>query len=254
MISLTSKPRYSNSERSQPKKAILRALRQRLDERGIVLARTEPGDTTGRTMRQIVAALGRADVHDAGGRQVWDIRYKPEAVDGTRSLTLKAFPYHTDGSFEDPSPTAIALYVVREDRFGGGDTLLIEAAQALRQLSDEALDVLRTTRFRFQIPAEFAKDVPYRDLPILLGPDRLRYRREILDETRCAPMQVAALDALDAALAAVEPIRMTLRSGTILLLDNARFLHARTELRDPERHLLRMRFSARNAQKIMQEM
>jgi len=34
-----------------------------------------------------------------------------------------------------------------------------------------------------------------------------------------------------------------LRSGMILLLDNARFLHARTEVRDPERHLLRMRFS-----------
>jgi len=70
----------------------------------------------------------------------------------------------------------------------------------------------------------------------------MRYRRKIIDEQLC-PEAVPALDELDAAISAVEPLRMRLRSGTILLLDNARFLHARSEVRDPERHLLRMRFS-----------
>jgi alpha-ketoglutarate-dependent taurine dioxygenase len=223
----------------------LPALRRLLQADGLALVPAEPGDVEGRTMRRVVAELGTADPHHTGGKDMWDIRYRPAAGGGcTRSLTLQSFPYHTDGSFEEPPPRYIALYVVREDRFGGGATLLLEVAAVLPHVSAGARQTLRSTRFRFRVPAEFDKGVPYCDAPILFGDGLLRYRREIIDESDCGRAQVAALDELDAAIAATEPARLSLPSGTLLLLDNARFLHARTEVRDPERHLLRMRFSS----------
>jgi alpha-ketoglutarate-dependent taurine dioxygenase len=223
----------------------LSALRRLLEEDGLVLVQAEPGDAAGRSMRRLVAGLGTADAHHAGGQEVWDVRYRPgTGATETRSLTLKSFPYHTDGSFEEPPPRSIALYVVREDRFGGGVNLLVEVSEVLKHVSREAQEVLRSPRFRFRVPAEFDKGRPYCDAPVLFGDGLLRYRREIIDETTCSAAQVAALDELDGAIEAVEPLQLTLPAGMVLLLDNARFLHARTEVRDPERHLLRMRFSS----------
>ena len=219
-------------------------LWERLDRHGLALVDTTPGDAEGRELRRIVGQLGSAEQHDRLGRIVWHIRYDAAAAarGATASLTMEPLPFHTDGAFEDPSPRYLAQYVVHEDRFGGGETLLVEVGAVLQRLSAATLDVLRSTNFRFYAPVEYDKGVPYRDGPIVFGDGLMRYRRKIIDEQLC-PEAVPALDELDAAIGAVEPLRMRLRSGAILLLDNARFLHARTEVRDPERHLLRMRFS-----------
>lgn len=219
--------------------------RRRLERDGLALIQAAPGDADGREVRQIVEQLGKAEEHDRLGRTVWHIRYDEDAAarGATASLTLEPLPFHTDGAFEDPSPRYLAQYVVREDRFGGGETLLVEVAAVLRRLSAKTLDLLRTTRFRFHAPAEYAKGAGFRDATILFGDGLMRYRRAIVGGDLDAEA-AAALDELDAAIAAVEPLHIHLRSGQILLLDNARFLHARTEVLDPERHLLRMRFSA----------
>jgi len=220
------------------------ALGRLLERRGMALVEAAPGDPHGRTMSWIVGELGTAQEHDSLGQDVWNIRYDASAEENgaTRSLTMKSFPFHTDGSFEEPPPRYLAQYVVKEDRFGGGETLLVKAASVLRRLTAPTCEVLRSTRFRFRVPAEFDKGLPFRDVPILFGEGLMRYRREIIDDEAAGSAR-AALDELDAAIESVEPVRLRLRSGMILLLDNARFLHARTEVRDPERHLLRMRFS-----------
>jgi alpha-ketoglutarate-dependent taurine dioxygenase len=219
-------------------------LRRLLDEQGLALVEATPGDSEGRQLRQLVGQLGTAEQHDRLGRIIWHIRYDALAAarGATASLTMEPLPFHTDGAFDDPSPRYLAQYVVQEDRFGGGETLLVAVDQVLRRLSDETLAVLRSTSFRFYAPAEYNKGIPYRDATILFGDGLMRYRREIIDEDVCREA-IPALDELDKAINAVEPLRLPLPSGTILLLDNARFLHARTEVRDPERHLLRMRFS-----------
>jgi alpha-ketoglutarate-dependent taurine dioxygenase len=219
-------------------------LCERLERQGLALTESAPGDAEGRELRRIVGQLGNAEQHDRLGRVIWHIRYDAAAAarGATASLTMEPLPFHTDGAFEDPSPRYLGQYVVREDRFGGGETLLVEVAPVLRRLSAGTLDILRSTHFRFHAPVEYDKGVPYRDAPILFGDGLMRYRRKIIDERLC-PEARPALDELDAAIGAVEPLRLRLRSGTILLLDNARFLHARSEVRDPERHLLRMRFS-----------
>lgn len=223
-------------------------VRWRLQRDGLALIKAAPGDAEGREVRRIVEQLGTAEVHDRLGQTVWNIRYDAAAAarGATASLTLESLPFHTDGAFEDPSPRYLAQYVVREDRFGGGETLLVDVAKVQGRLSAETLAILGTTHFRFHAPAEYAKGAGFRDAPILFGDGLMRYRRAIIDDHQQAEAK-SALDELDAAIAAVEPLRLRLHSGEILLLDNARFLHARTEVLDPQRHLLRMRFSCQAA-------
>lgn len=218
--------------------------RRRLQREGLVLVKARPGDEEGSDLQRIVGQLGTAEEHDRLGQVIWNIRYDAAAAarGATASLTLEPLPFHTDGAFEHLSPRYLAQYVVREDRFGGGETLLVAVASVLSRLTRKTLDILRSTDFRFHAPAEYAKHTAYRDAPILFGDGLIRYRRAIIDE-HLDDEATAALDELDLAISAVEPLRLRLRAGDILLLDNARFLHARTEVFDPERHLLRMRFS-----------
>lgn len=219
--------------------------RRRLERDGLALIKATPGDANGREVQELIEQLGTAEVHDRLGQTVWHIRYDVAAAarGATASLTLEPLPFHTDGAFEDPSPRYLAQYVVQEDRFGGGETLLVGVDDVLRRLSAQTLDVLKSATFRFRAPAEYAKGAGYRDAPILFGAGLMRYRRVIIDDGDLDEGVVAALDELDAAIATVEPLSLRLRSGEILLIDNARFLHARTEVLDPDRHLLRMRFS-----------
>lgn len=211
---------------------------------GIALIEAAPGDAEGDELRQIVARFGTPEGHDRLGQIVWHIRYDAAAAarGATASLTMDPLPFHTDGAFQDPSPRYLAQYVVREDRCGGGTTLLVDVASVVRRLSAKTRDILRSRRFRFHAPPEYAIGTPYHDASILFGDGLMRYRRAIIDEDIDGDAQVA-LDELDAAIGAVEPISLPMRAGDLLLLDNARFLHARTEVRDPERHLLRIRFS-----------
>lgn len=215
-----------------------------LQRQSVALIKLAPGDTEGHELRRMVGQLGTAETHDQFGRIVWDIRFNATAAarGATASLTMEPLPFHTDGAFQNPSPRFLAQYVVREDRFGGGETLLVDAASVLSRLSADTLGVLRSQHFRFWAPAEYVTGAPYHDAPIVFGDGLLRYRRAIIDEAIGENTQLL-LDQFDAAIAAVEPMRLPLSSGDVLLLDNARFLHARSKVLDPERHLLRIRFS-----------
>ena len=206
----------------------------------------EPGDVTGSSMQDIVQQLGTPLTQDASGALVWHVRQPPEAeVRGCapRSWTLDEFPFHTDGSFEDPQPAWVALYCVEPDRFGGGQTQLKNVREILARVSPVSLHTLRTTRYRFAVPPEFRRDVPERELPIVYGPDMMRYRREQILDEGCTREQLEALAELVDAVETVEPVCFHLRSGDLLLLDNGRYLHARSRVLDPDRHLLRMRFT-----------
>ncbi|MDR3634030.1 MAG: TauD/TfdA family dioxygenase [Isosphaeraceae bacterium] len=221
-------------------------LRRCLAREGAVLITSEPGDAEGVAIRRLVAAAGTAEDHNADGQRVWHVRFDANAGEGAaRSRTMKAFPYHTDASFEEPVPRGVALYAVRADCYGAGELLLQKTADVLRRVSAATRRVLRQPVFRFRVPAEFDKGVADRTLPILLGDNLIRYRREIIDERGLTPARAWALGELDWAIANGTPIRLFLPSGMILLFDNARFLHSRTAPRDPERHLLRMRFTFR---------
>lgn len=220
-------------------------LRAELALHGWSCVPLEPGDVTGESMQEIVRALGTPIVQNAAGATVWNVRHHPEAarrINAPRSWTLDEFPFHTDGSFEDPQPSHIALYVVQADRYGGGQTQLKNVAKILSHVTPASLRALRSTRFRIHVPDEFTKDVGARRLPIVYGDGLMRYRRELIDDRDATDEQRVALSELVDAVETVQPVCLNLRSSDLLVVDNGRWLHARTEIRDPQRHLLRMRF------------
>ncbi len=210
---------------------------------GIVVGHVTQSDPEGTIFKQLVEDIGEIDAHDKDGKKTWDIKYDPSVKQGApRSHTLREFEMHTDASFELPPPKYICLYVVREDAFGGGVSQLIEGRKLLTLLSNETKQVLHSL-YRVHVPDEFYKDHHFEQVPILDDEMNFRFRRDIIIRESCTHEQLKALRELETLLSNEKIIESKfLPAGTMLFLDNGKFLHARTEVKDKDRHLLRMRF------------
>ncbi|KAF5702798.1 asparagine oxygenase [Fusarium globosum] len=197
--------------------------------------------------------------HSATRGWFWDVRPKPAAATGAhqaRSETMSEFAWHTDCSYEDSLPRYFALQVLQHDRYGGGTLSAMNVASLIGFLSPETRKALMAPEFRMQIPPEFIKD-PEKSFITgsILVPDPhsiiIRYRHDIIEAltTRAAK----ALEELSAVLVRREVQASStmhlkpseLPKGSIILMDNRRWMHARNEIRDPERHLRRVRWDAR---------
>ena len=100
------------------------------------------------------------------------------------------------------------------------------------------------------MPHQFHKDVDHIVGPLLSsdGQRKLRYRRDIIDPL--TDKAAVALDEIESSLKICDCTDGTVRflgndvmkNGCIILLDNARWLHARTPINDPSRWLRRVRW------------
>jgi alpha-ketoglutarate-dependent taurine dioxygenase len=210
-----------------------------LEVDGLVYLSLDFEDPDSWVLQRLSSALGCPHPHNVSGEILWNVRPEVLPGQGARSQTALSFPLHTDCSFEDPTPRFIGLHVLRQDRLGGGRSLLADGRKALQRLEPRYRQAL-SQDYIFGVPEEFHKGVSSRRLPIVTG-DKLRYRREILDETACSPEQLKALNQFEELLTDGTH-QMVLEDSTILLLDNCRFLHGRTEVVDPQRYLRRVRF------------
>ena len=224
-----------------------------LRERGLIVVQLPQIDTSAAVLKHIVAAIGDADAHDDKGTIFWDVKYDT-TVDQTtaaRSLTTNAFPLHTDASFEDPQPQYVAFYVIKEDKLGGGITQIIDARNLLPLLPAKTFSVLQNSSFKIRVPDEFRKNKladneSFIEKPIIDEVGNIRYRREIIVHEDLLLEQIKALDQLDWHLQNNDlQESILLPAGAILIFDNGRFLHARTQVLDKSRHLIRMRFNGR---------
>lgn len=177
----------------------------------------------------LVGGWGSLQGHDASGQLVWDVRVDPGGQ--ARSQGMDEFSLHTDASFEDPPPRYVGLLVIRRDALGGGQSQWVSTSEVLARVSEECRASLRQAR-SLRVPAEFCKGVSHVWGPLLCGADLMRYRREVVDSD-VSEFSLALQGARESA---------DLAEGTLLLLDNWRFLHGRTTILDPLRHLLRVRF------------
>ena len=193
---------------------------------------------------KLVSSIGTPHSHNGNEKYVWDIKPIPGKTSGevARSQTLEEFIFHTDCSFEYPPPSYVALYVIQKDRFGGGITRLVDFHDVVKRLDNHTKDILKTT-FQVKVPNEFIKDAEYSQVPIMFGKNQIAYRRECIIDTLCAPDQLHALNSLDATIASLgNSHNLLLENGTVLFLDNTRYLHARTAVKDDSRHLQRVRY------------
>lgn len=220
--------------------------RRALLENGIALiSLSKNADSDGSEMKKIVEQLGVAAIHDSHGTCIWDVRYdvSVDQETGTRSLTSKEFPLHTDGSFENPPPTFVALYCVQPDRKGGGETLFCDGSMIRSLLSKESLEILRNHEFKLHVPAEFFKGQDNVVTPLLDSDGNFRFRRDIITLDNCAPHIVHAVEELDQFINSPEHLQgMHLEKGEIVIFNNGRFFHGRRKIEDQRRHLKRMWF------------
>ncbi len=195
-------------------------------------APTEPG-----TVLDIAASLGF--VRETNYGEVFDVRTEPEPIN--LAYSARGLGLHTDNPYRDPSPTVQLLHCLRPARTGGASRVSdgFAAAARLRTDAPEAFELLTSTpvTFRFRsAEVDLCATRPMIDLDpdgrvvsVAVNP------RSLADDLDTA--MVAALarftELLDAG--AIEHL---LAAGEVLLVDNRRVLHARTEF-DPSdgRHL-----------------
>ncbi|KAE8366534.1 hypothetical protein BDV27DRAFT_143527 [Aspergillus caelatus] len=201
--------------------------------------------------------------HSASCGWFWDVRPSETTFQTenhqARSETMEEFPWHTDCSYEHAPPRFFALQVLHPDRYGGGTLSVMKIDQISQFLSPATKAALLEPEYQITIPPEFIKNPDRRhivgslcaiDTQVQGHSLMMRYRDEIV--TPLSPRAAAALKELKGALKNTEALSQStlhltaadLPARSIILLDNYRWLHARNGIKDPARHLRRVRWNA----------
>lgn len=201
------------------------------------------------------------DTHSSTQGALWDVKYKPEGVlsEGTGkkavaiSHSLGEFAWHTDAAFEDNPTRFFGFHIIHPDKQGGGVFRILRAEDLTRILSPEAVRVLSSHEFDLKVPPEFFKGKDtvrgkLLDVDAATGRAYVRFRKDILHDPPSADANAnAAVKELNDLLDAPEGVgkhvpEFVFKENTVLLMDNARYLHSRTDIKDPKRWLRRVRF------------
>ena len=239
-------PKSASIHLSSPTSQTLSFLKQVLCRYGIALVTFSSVTHENEVILSLVRALGRPHIHDGRGREIWDV--KVGGTDGMEKLAIShsdsEFFFHTDCCYEEQVPGYFGLYVVQQDKLGGGVNLLINTAFIVSRLSAETFRTLRMMTYPIRVPKEFLKGNERIHALLVDENHNFRYRHDLIVREELGERQMAALNELETLIA--EPNiwrRMRLSAGQMLILDNKRYLHARTPIKDRARHLKRVRFN-----------
>jgi alpha-ketoglutarate-dependent taurine dioxygenase len=170
---------------------------------------------------------------------------------------MDAFPWHTDCSYENPPPRYFVLQVLHPDQYGGGTLSVMNVARLVDRLSPDTRAALAEPEFLVTIPPEFIKDPKQRHIHgSVLSIDKdagavmMRFRSDIItpltDRAGQAFHQVeeALQNGKDCQASTLHLTATDLPEQSVILVDNRQWLHARNEIKDPKRHLRRVRWDA----------
>ena len=161
-----------------------------------------------------------------------------------RSHTNEEFHFHTDASWEDCAPQAFALNIKSCDRKGGGLFALLHVENSiLNHFSNEEINELFQINLDISVPPEFSEGrntTLIQNLPILMGENRIRYRHDIIQNHTSKILQ--KLNQIIINSLNQQSLRL-LPERSVVIVDNQRFLHYRTNINDSRRHLQRIRFN-----------
>jgi len=232
--------------------------------RGLPIARYSP-DEAGIVYGGIGSALGVTLPQNAKGERLYSVRNEGYSVSkdygasGVRySKTTEPFHFHTDSApnLAGPAPDIIGLLAIQTAK-SGGESVLVSAQSTHNILLAEHRPSLEQLYrpLHYDRTAEWQPGEP-RTLvaPVFRFERRLqmRYMRFYIEQGHAragAPLtsgQTAALDHLDAVMDRPgQHLRIALKAGDMLFLNNHLVLHSRTAFEDhpePERrrHYVRM--------------
>ncbi|KAI1426007.1 hypothetical protein F5Y12DRAFT_794947 [Xylaria sp. FL1777] len=244
----------------------VREVSEHLSKSGILKVTLGFPDSDSLYLEQLIRSLHRYHghklpiSHSASRGWFWDVR--PSTINfqsanhQARSETMENFPWHTDCSYENATPRYFALHMLQHDRFGGGTLSLMNVRELTALLSPATRAALKRNEYEIATPPEFVKDAnETRIIGSLLSTDSngqpiMRFRDDII-----TPLSKGALRAFEElkqtlSTAGSQPgviLHLTaaeLPRQSIIMLDNRRWLHSRNEVRDPARHLRRVRWDA----------
>ncbi|MET8573635.1 TauD/TfdA family dioxygenase [Streptomyces sp. NPDC005012] len=172
-------------------------------------------------------------------------------------------PLHTDSPLLPLPHAYLGLLCVRPSPAGDGRTVLVTAAEVAAKIADRGhLRALQDPCYPFAVPSGSGSDEPsvtthpiltttggdatVRYCPVRVPAGVRRAGRALDDE------HVSALRAFERVLEEQHlPVVFPLRAGELLLLDNRRLLHGRTDV-GPEgvgRHVMRVKVHSRDEQR-----
>lgn len=245
----------------------VRHVSKQLQQHGILKLSLQFSDDSSDYLKLLILSLHKfyghqlPITHSATCGWFWDVCPKTsdfQAKDHqARSETMEEFPWHTDCSYEDPSPRYFALQVLQHDRFGGGTLSVMNVQKLNDYLSPEARAALAYPEYQIHIPPEFVKDPETQYIIGSLlesngasGSCIMRYRADIV-----TPLSRRASKALTEVNRALQHMQSQLHSTlhlsshdlpgkSIIIMDNRRWLHSRNQVKDAGRHLRRVRWDA----------
>ncbi|KAJ5702905.1 hypothetical protein N7488_010453 [Penicillium malachiteum] len=243
----------------------VRHVDQHLKNHGIVKIGLQFDDDASTYLEQLIRQLNKRHghglpiTHSASRGSLWDIRpqfTKPPDTYTARSETMNEFPWHTDCSYEESPPRYFALQVMHPDQCGGGTLSVLDTSRLVSLLSPAACKGLALPEFRIAVPPEFIKQHSKTHITGNLlrmdqtkGTAELRFREDLV--TPLTSSAAAAFEELQRVLnsANLQSQVMQLTSamlprGSIIAMDNRRWLHGRNQVLDPNRHLRRVRWDA----------
>jgi alpha-ketoglutarate-dependent taurine dioxygenase len=209
----------------------------------------------------VTSRFGTVTGHGASGQKIWRIAPRPD-LDHVPTFSEAAgeAPFHTDNSWVMEPEQYFALLVIRPADVGG-ESVLYPVSDLMLDFArtpggPAVIRTLRGRRFPFAMPVVFrsetesaAKVVPVVTAPVVLTPSTIRYRYDVLKAGFKARPDLATAECVEAVekfnefltgVRGTAPI-IRLETGDLLLANNYKVLHARTDFTDPQRLLLRAR-------------
>jgi alpha-ketoglutarate-dependent taurine dioxygenase len=184
-----------------------------------------------------VQQFGNLIPHQYNGEYVFSIRIDPKIGEKYPAFTTRNVEPHTEGYEYAGIPLHYqALWCVTPPQCGGGKTTLADGYGFVQSLSQQKQDYLIQHQFTFVTPAGNIVTHPIYDTgghqPIV------RFNHSSLRAHADEQLQQITQDFLS--FFARKQIVITWKKNDLLIWDNWRMLHSRTQYRDPDRHLKRV--------------
>jgi hypothetical protein len=226
-------------------------VRARLPREGYVhIDRALPEQTFTAAARRLGDITMRTDIRvDAAADDALRRARDPLHADRPSVYRAERLSYHTD----TPMADVLAWYCVEQDA-ADGSSALVDTGDLARHFGAEELAAIERVRVRYraggdaghevfdEYPLLRANKVYY--VPWLVSPDLDEDKRKL----------VARFDEYLATKDATAPIRIRLKPGEMLFIDNHRVLHGRSELSpDSRRHLIRLYIRAARVENAARE-
>jgi len=211
----------------------------------------------------VTSSIGYATPTDQVNKKVlWPVKAvkNPTHTNSTFSQRLGEAAYHTDTQYFEFPEEAFSLWCIEPDKNKQGVNGLISADYIIGQInkrtdSSEILKTLTQTKFPFRVPSVFTGTASDDKVEYFLGnvlsqKPKIRYRKETIEKgvlasgIQLTKEQKHAIEVIEEIInKPSEELKLLLRKGEVIFVNNHELLHNRSDFQDPNRHLIRVRMA-----------